>query len=311
MSTAPITNNIQNGYLKQPPDYYLTTTNINFINPEGFDELSGPLHPINQVCMPVDICCYSNSKALTEDFNFKDNGFQFCKLQEEDPLVQTIDKCAQIIREGSEMINSQLECELKDQLQTFLVTWGKENGIPGVPIIATDVVYRSSSPTPDPYTNRPLCLAHIDFDKERLKDPSTPEGKHYQSGVRLRLAECGRTQELSDEEYSKFVTGKVTYVNIWTSLNIEPSNSTLVVMNKASVQGAKSHPISFGAGMISYGPAPHTEQQWITPDDLTITKRLLLLFETTDTVHTGIFRTDVPVRPRHSMEIRTVFGNEL
>ena len=292
------------GLDKAPLAYNLAKANITFLGEAFVDGMQlfkdgSEDHVKYQSCIPVNIRNYSNVKALRQEFNFHKNGFEYCKIKKESPLSRAIEQYGKALETNTPYSGGQ---QFMHELKQFLSSWGEKNGIPGIPALAVEL-YRCSVPneiSKKVGAANPFFFAHADVYSYEITNPSSTTRDAYK---RAAEREFGK---MSDEDYDTITHH--AQVNVWIPLHDMPSNNTLAMMDTHSVPDLSHKLRHFSSdGTISLSLHADPRQVWVAKEDLTRKDDLIMVFNTTSTLHTATNIEGVPESPRMSTEFKFDF----
>lgn len=154
---------------------------------------------------------------ITKQFNFKENGFEFCTFDE-----KTVEHLGNYLEERS--YHNTL-CIYED-VRSFLTDWGKKEGIPFDAVIPiSPLQYRHTGNFWN--AQKILPLAHVDFSKDQFPIVLDTFERLLQEGVEEAFEDDSIA--LDDVEFSEIV-------NVWIPLNERPSINTLALVDISTLK---------------------------------------------------------------------------
>lgn len=294
---TPVTNTGATSFSigKKEPDFHLVEANINFLkeSSEGKKITTGTAN-----VKAVNIHCYSNVEKLRKDFNFHDNGFQYCALSS--TLLQSLSQFS------AEPFKNKNRFELIISANKFIASWGRENGIIGTtaPLAMT---YRSTNP--EDQAIKAFFFAHVDYDANDMPNTWEINKNAWKANIQRFYG------PLSDGEYANLKINAM--VNLWMPLNELPTINTLALMDISSSDNlSKELRPALTPGktreqpITSLGLCANLNQKWVIQN--VMSKGNGVIFQTTKTPHTAIdiadrFQGQQYDPSRRSVEIRFVF----
>jgi hypothetical protein len=289
--------------------YKTVKVNVGFLNPDTFkDGMYYKDHKADLLQIPVDLLCYSKCKEIQEDFDFNEDGFTFCELEMESPLAKKIQEFAQ-----GDCFDHSLRAEIRAELEKYLLSWGQEQGIQGVPLLRNVAGYRNSDPVVQERSSNknpislPASLAHIDFRQEDLLSSEEMLGISWKH----RVVETFPSVWSSDESYKKAVPEDALFINVWFPTNIDPSDNGLLLLLPKSFPNYEEetgliHTSLFEVARGLLPPPPGAK--FVTLNNVGVKNCVwVAFFKTVRTVHAAYTRTDIQGAHRSSLEYRGGF----
>lgn len=252
----------------------------------------------NQILEPKEAAIYCYPRQQISRFNFKNNGFEFCRIT--GAFSDSLKHLAKTPESSDSRAN------VRKTLVPYLTQWGKTQGIDFDTVIPVDTVYRNTNlEVKNAFGAVPL--AHVDFPEANY--PQTL--LNFEQTWKPRVEE-GLHQTLTSSEYSQLNVAQA--INIWIPLNEHNTENTLAVMDISTLNEETELQLYSAVrrdqtNIVSLGVNGKPHHKWVVESDMKFGDAII--FNSLRTPHTALDVPKIDCDPyRHSVEIRVLFVSE-